>query len=472
MRHHEVGAVQIDRDQRIAGLKHPGVHHRPNRPFDGFFQRVPQVGRLRVAVGVLGEIVAHPFSKRVRPQVLLQHPQHGGAFFVGQDVEHGPGVVRVSDGELDRAGTAQPVDVQGRGARDAEARPALPFGLPVVHRHHFHESGERLVEPQSVPPAHGHQVAEPHVRVLVRDDVRYTLQFAARRGVFVDQQGRLAERDRAQILHRAEREVGNRDQVQFVARIGPAVIGAEEFQRRRADGLSEAGQPLLARHRAHPQRGAVHEDRRARLELADDEGDQIGGHLHRVREHDFLLARVGQQGFAHDPGVGNGRQRLVHDQRDLKDRLERRLVPARKRPSCVGRFELRGRQRLGVPVGVRVSAAVEAAQLVVQEAGERDVQGVATGGQRPVEAQRRAFVRFVEESGAGERPAVRVGNRHRLYVEFAGVEDEVAGFFPHDEFDRFLAREPVRGQVGRQPDDVAFGVRGIRQAVGFGCGRG
>ena len=421
---------------------------------------------------MLGEIVAHPFSKRVRPQVLLQHPQHGGAFFIGEDVEHGPGVVRVSDGELDRAGTAQPVDVQGRGARDAEARPALPFGLPVIHRHHFHEGGERLVEPQPVPPAHGYQVAEPHVRVLVRDDVGHALQFAARRGVFVDQQGRLAEGDRAQILHRTEREVGNRDQVQFVARIGPAVIGAEEFERRRADGLPEAGQTLLARHRAHPQRGAVHEDRRARLELADDEGDQIGGHLHRVREHDFLLARVGQRGFAHGPRVGNRGQRLVHDQRDLKDRLEPRLVPARKRAPRVGRFELRGRQRLGVPVGVRVGAAVEAAQLVVQDAGERDMQGVATGRQRPVEAQRRTFVRFIEESGAGERPAVHIRNRHRLHVEFAGIEHEVARFFPHDEFDRFLARETVRGQVGRQPDDVTLGMRRRRQAVGFGRGRG
>jgi hypothetical protein len=39
-----------------------------------------------------------------------------------------------------------------------------------VDREEADELGERLVEPQVVPPAHRHEVAEPHVRHLVRDD--------------------------------------------------------------------------------------------------------------------------------------------------------------------------------------------------------------------------------------------------------------------------------------------------------------
>src|SRR3712207_9506532 len=36
----------------------------------------------------------------------------------------------------------------------------------------LHERGEGLVEPDAVPPLHGHEVAEPHVGELVVDHVR------------------------------------------------------------------------------------------------------------------------------------------------------------------------------------------------------------------------------------------------------------------------------------------------------------
>ena len=66
--------------------------------------------------------------------------------------------------------------------------------------------------------------------------------------------------------------------------------------------------------------------------------------------------------------VGDRRVAAVDRQRDRERRLERRLVEARKRAARVGRLELRD----GVVAAVRL-AQVEAAQLVVEDAGVADV---------------------------------------------------------------------------------------------------
>src|SRR5256886_9654917 len=55
--------------------------------------------------------------------------------------------------------------------RSHEGRPRVrpAGGLGLAER--GGEGGERLLQPQVVPPAHGDQVAEPHVRHLVQDQL-------------------------------------------------------------------------------------------------------------------------------------------------------------------------------------------------------------------------------------------------------------------------------------------------------------
>ena len=77
---------------------------------------------------------------------------------------------------------------QGGLALDAEADPPAPLRAEGVDRQHLHEGGERLVQPDAVPPPHGDQVAEPHVGDLVADDVGHPLELDPRRLVGVDQQ--------------------------------------------------------------------------------------------------------------------------------------------------------------------------------------------------------------------------------------------------------------------------------------------
>ena len=333
-------------DHRKARLENPRVHQLAHRLVGSLLQRVPQVAGLGVGVLMLAQVGGDALAETLRAQVLLEHPEHRGALLVGQHVEHRARVLGAQHGELDRPRAAQRVDRHRRRARDREALPALPVRLPGVDREHLHEGGERLVEPDAVPPLHRDQIAEPHVGVLVRDDVGHALEFGARGAVFVDQQRGLAERDRAQVLHRARSEVGNRDQVELVARIGQLVIVGEPLERERADLARPCGQRPLARHVRDAQRGSG-VGRLGRLELAHDEGEQVGRHLDRLLVDDLLFAAA-EAALALDAGVGKGAQTFVDHQPHLEARLKRRLVPTRDRAARVGRLELRAGDQMRV----------------------------------------------------------------------------------------------------------------------------
>src|SRR5207245_8151889 len=121
---------------------------------------------------------------------------------------------------------------------DAERDSTLPLRLPGVDGEDLHEGGESLVETDAVPPAHRDEVAEPHVRVLVRDDVGDALELGVGRRALVDEQRCLPERDRAQVLHRARRKVRDREEVEIVDRIRTAVISIEEGERGDGDRVA------------------------------------------------------------------------------------------------------------------------------------------------------------------------------------------------------------------------------------------
>ena len=328
-------------DNREARLEDPRVHHLAHGLARRRLERVPQIAGLGVVELMLLQVEPDAVAENVLAEKLLEHPQHRRTLLVSQDVEHRAAIFGTAHCEFDRPRAAQPVDRHRRRARDAEALPSLPLRLPRVHREHLHEGGERFVEPDAVPPAHRDQIAEPHVRVLVRNHVGNALELGPRRGFLVGQQRGLAKRDRAEIFHRARREIGNRDQVELVARILEAVIVGEIFERERANLPGPTGQRLFARNVNDPQRRA-RIDRCRRVELADDERDQVGGHRDRLLEDDLLLAAT-ELALALLPAVRDRREVLIDDQRHLVTGLELRLVPARKRAARVGRFELRRR---------------------------------------------------------------------------------------------------------------------------------
>ena len=127
------------------------------------------------------------------------------------------------------------------------------------------------------------------MRKLVRDDVGDALELGAGRLVLVDEQCRVAEGDAAQVLHRPGGEVRNGHQVDLVPGVGDVEVLREEAQRERADFQGELGQRELPGGADHPEGHAVHVDGLGHLELADDEGHQVRGHLHGGGEPDALL---------------------------------------------------------------------------------------------------------------------------------------------------------------------------------------
>ena len=156
------------------------------------------------------------------------------------------------------------------------------------------------------------------------------------------------------------------------ARVRDAVVVLEPAQREGADVEAEPGEVPLAGHVDDAQRDAVDVDRLGRLERADDERHEVGAHRHRVGE---AHARPSPSPASVRPTSGpldTASERRIDDQRDLEHRLEVGLVPARERAPAVGRLHLRGGDDLLGAVVVAVRAAVPAAQLVVEGAGERD----------------------------------------------------------------------------------------------------
>ena len=165
----------------MAALEDEGVHDVAYGRATRFLQRVPQVGGHRVAVGVRLEVGAHAVAEDVGPDVLLEHAQYAAALLVGQEVEHALGLLGRADRVLDGSGGVHAVDGQRRLARGGEADPAVPRRPEGVDAERLHEGGEGLVEPDALPPAHGDEVAEPHVGQLVRDDVGHPLQLGSGR---------------------------------------------------------------------------------------------------------------------------------------------------------------------------------------------------------------------------------------------------------------------------------------------------
>ena len=67
-------------------------------------------------------------------------------------------------------------------------RAARLEGVPYISidHQHFHKCGEGFVQPESVPPGHGDQVAEPHVRILMGHNIRNAPLLRMRGGALIE----------------------------------------------------------------------------------------------------------------------------------------------------------------------------------------------------------------------------------------------------------------------------------------------
>ena len=401
-------------------LRAQRVDLRGLQPLGGELAQLPAGGRLQlgqqvveggVAPGVLAEVGAQAGQERLLAHVRDELLEHARALGVrdavevdldGLQVRH-LAVDRVGGGELVLPVTPVLADRQERGPRVVE-----PGGVRVAPV--AGPLGERLVQPQVVPPAHGDQVTEPHVRQLVQDRVGALLVLEVG-DLRPEDVVRLGVRDAAEVLHRAGVEVRHPELVVLGQRVTHAELLLEEVEALRGDQVQVVG--VHVRGHAGPAEvahvdavvGAAHLVVRAGAQRGD-----VGAHPLRDGEVHRLQALTGgllalHRHVRHDPPVvRDGGVPGV-------DALQVGLVEA-------GVYLLRvGGLELAVEVGLavhRVDGAVQALPAVgVAEVGV-DHQHV-LGGQA---AERQSLLGG--PAGQVHRLAVERGRPHR----FGGCLDE------------------------------------------------
>jgi len=501
----------------------PGAHVGAERGA----QRVEQILRRRVGVRAGGQVGGEARDERVargvaaaradlapsrlpRPHpVRAQHAQHGsttlvrGGVKLGLDARVGvdarPGRQRARRARPRRRpqparGDVRPkrVPVRGRGRGVGGGRPRVLEPARAAFR-----------EPEVAPPRGRHQVAAPHVGQLVRDDEGGAGGGGGGWGGG-EEEGRLAERDEAPILggagwgaglgggngvgsgagphlaspapapaplphlHRARREIGHRDQVQFGQRERDAeqpFVGGQGGRRgggglfaggaagrgagARPDaeeaggaGARRAARPRRRRRPHHPL-PRLRQLHRGRVQAADDGGEQVGGHGRGggVERRDAGRGAVAAPAPAalrrltRRRHVGQHGQPPLRHQRHPPHRLARGLVPARHRRARRVGLKLRRGQPARRAVAAVPGGQVEPRQRGLEREGEADGegQGGVWGGARG-EAHRRLAGAAPEADVARDGERVRGGGAppphpHHGHLPPAGagrVQDEAA----------------------------------------------
>ncbi|GBD27086.1 hypothetical protein HRbin30_02430 [bacterium HR30] len=133
----------------------------------GCAEFAPEVVSGGVGFPVLLQVGTHALAERIHAEKAFDHPHHRCAFPIGDDVEAFGCLFGVGDGKRDGMGGHQSVELKGALEGSNEVAPEIPLRVELSSDLGTNERGERLVEPQIVPPSHGHQVAPPHVSEFV-----------------------------------------------------------------------------------------------------------------------------------------------------------------------------------------------------------------------------------------------------------------------------------------------------------------
>ena len=205
-----------------------------------------------------------------------------------------------------------------------------------------HEVGEDLLHPHVVEPLHRHQIAEPHVRRLVRDHAGAIEQLVLRRR-FVEQQARGVVEDGAGVLHPAELKRRNQHDVELAERIRDARVVLEPGERRRVEVEDRVP---VARHLRriglavkHPERAPVAR-RGLDGELPRREGKEIGGQRLRLRKRRPASGPGCSRASVSAP-LATASQPSGHVERQRVARLHVGLIEAGKREMRARRDEQR-----------------------------------------------------------------------------------------------------------------------------------
>ena len=314
-----------------------------------------------------GEVLAGGGDEGVPADVRRQLLEHGGALGVGDPVKVLTGGLQIGDVGDDRMRGGVLVLHIGPGfAARGEGGPRAGVLGGLGHGQGAHVVGEGLLEPEVVPPRHGHQIPEPHVRHLVHDRVRPALELGL--GGLGLEEVLLGEGDQSGVLHGAEVVLGHEGLVVLAPEIGHTEELVEEVQAR----LRDREQGVRVQGRGH---GLTAVEAQAHLGCtglrvtapgvlhpvvgAREQGGDVGGQRRGVGEVHSDGAAVGPLALLYHSATG---LRLVGGQHpvgrsgemDSELGLEVRLLEVGEDPAGICRLVL------GVEVDLTVGRVLEA----------------------------------------------------------------------------------------------------------------
>ena len=110
-------------------------------------------------------------AKVLLAEIFSEHTNDARAFGIAHRVEDCADLRGMMHLDFNRVGMLEAVGAQcGAEVGLKELCPDVPFREDVVDRKIFNIRSKAFVEPQMGPPLHGHQITEPLVCDLVRDD--------------------------------------------------------------------------------------------------------------------------------------------------------------------------------------------------------------------------------------------------------------------------------------------------------------
>ena len=138
------------------------------------------------------EVGVHALAKGLRPNVGLQHSQHGATFFIGDAVEHLFDLGGRAWISVNRTGSDEGIDTDDLLSLFRSIVLKMPLWVPRLDGFSRHPCGKAFVEPDVVPPCGCNQIAKPLMCDLMSDG--YCLSTPAENGgiVFAEQQRRIA----------------------------------------------------------------------------------------------------------------------------------------------------------------------------------------------------------------------------------------------------------------------------------------
>ena len=243
------------------------------------------------------------------------------------------------------------LEVRPRLPLDGKCYPGIGEASSFGADQRSHEVGEGFLEPQVVPPDHGHEIAEPHVRHFVQDRVGAALMLLV--GCGAAEHVCLGEGHQSRVLHGAEVVLGDKDLVVLAERIRIVEVLGVEVQPLTGD-VENVLRIEVRSQRRPAQRtqldsefAATPRRRHAVIRPGRDRGD-VGRDRQRRGESDALCT-------VHGESLGRGliRQdfpavRCCH--LECEGRLEVRLLEAGENTPGIGRLVLRVQIRLIVSV--------------------------------------------------------------------------------------------------------------------------